>query len=217
MKANSIKLFALAIFLTSCSTTKLASRYKSENFDSIKDQKVLVISRTPQENIRKSYEKEISKKLKVNGFDATASHLVFPDLKPLSNKTTERIANTIAMFRNEGFDIVLLTSLKDIEEQEVARRQEGYQSMLEYYGNKYVTLKGYYDDVNAPPKLEPIQTELEPVIQKEITFILEAVTYNLALKDEQKLLSVLTTEITNPGSASSVRKGFAKIIAKELK
>ncbi|WP_165395266.1 hypothetical protein [Flagellimonas allohymeniacidonis] len=175
-----------------------------------------MVSRTPQEDIRKSYENEISRKLRSKGFNATASHLVFPNLKPLRNKTVERIAETIAMFKDEGFDILLLTSLRGVEEQEVLRRQEGYGSLLDYYGNKYITLKGYYDDVNAPPKLEPLNKELQPVTQKTVTFILEAVTYNLSLPEEQRLLSVVTTEITNPSTASSVKKGFAKIISEQL-
>ncbi|WP_350286116.1 hypothetical protein [uncultured Croceitalea sp.] len=214
---NCSLLIMVTLMLSGCSSTKLANSYKSDSFTSIKDQNILVISRTPQEDIRKTYEKDISKKLKASGFNATPSHLIFPDLKPLTNKTVERIANTIAMFRDEGFDIILLTSLKDVEEQEVIRRQEGYGSMLDYYGNKYITLKGYYDDVNAPPKLDPLETELEPVTQKEVTFILEAVTYNLSLPEEQRLLSVVTTEITNPNSASTVRTGFAKAIVGELK
>lgn len=203
--------------LLACSSTKLSNSYKSENISSIRNAKILVVSRTPQNNVRKSYENQIARSLKSKGLEAMASHNIFPDLKPLTNKTVERIANTIAMFRDEGFDILLLTSLKDVQEQEVLRRQEGYNTMLDYYGNKYITLKGYYNDVNAPPKLDPIQTELEPITQKEVTFILEAVTYNLSLPEEQRLLSVITTEITNPNSASSVRNGFAKAVATEFK
>ena len=93
--------------------------------------------------------------------------MIFPELKPLTNKTVDRIAQTIAMFRQEGFDIILLTSLKDVRELEVLRREEGFGSLLDYYGNKYLTLKGYYDDVSAPPKLDPVQRELDPIVNKE--------------------------------------------------
>ncbi|TAI47315.1 hypothetical protein EW142_11585 [Flagellimonas allohymeniacidonis] len=213
---NRVLIFLLGSLILSCTSTKLSNSYKSDNFESIQDKNIIVVSRTPQEDIRKSYENEISRKLRSKGFNATASHLVFPNLKPLRNKTVERIAETIAMFKDEGFDILLLTSLRGVEEQEVLRRQEGYGSLLDYYGNKYITLKGYYDDVNAPPKLEPLNKELQPVTQKTVTFILEAVTYNLSLPEEQRLLSVVTTEITNPSTASSVKKGFAKIISEQL-
>ena len=216
-KQNYLKIIILSILISSCSSTKLANSYKSESFGSIKNQNILVISRTPQEKVRKTYESEISRQMKSQGLNAVPSHLIFPDLKPLTNKTVERIAQTIAKFRDAGFDIIVLTSLKDVREQEILRRDEGLGSLLDYYGNKYVTLKGYYDDVNAPPKLDPLETELEPTTQKEVTFILEAVTYNLSLPEEGRLLSVVTTEIINPGSASSVRKGFAKAIAENLK
>lgn len=216
MKKYTLLLLTLVV-LSGCSSTKLANAYKSESFGSIKSQNILVVSRTPQENVRKSYEQEISKRLKSKGLNAKPSHLIFPDLKPLSNKTVESIAQRIAMFRDADFDIILVTSLKDVQEQEILRREEGFGSLLDYYGNKYITLKGYYDDVNAPPKLNPLETELESTTEKTITVILEAVTYDLSLPEEQRLLSVITTEITNPNSASSVRKGFAKTISEELK
>ncbi|MCW5515694.1 hypothetical protein [Muriicola sp. Z0-33] len=210
-------LFFAAMILSGCSSTKLANSYKPDNIGSVGDKKIIVVSRTPQDDVRKGYERAISKELRAVGFNATASHLVFPDLKPLTNKTVERIAQTISKFRDEGYDILLLTSLKDVNEQDILRSEEGFGSLSDYYGNKYVTLKGYYDDVHAPPKLSPLETELEPITKKEVTFILEAVTYNLSLPVEQRLLSVVTTEITNPNSASSVKKGFAKAIAKEIK
>ncbi len=211
-------LLALAAFLFSnCSSMKLASNYKSDNFETIRGKNILVVSRTPQNSIRKSYEEQISKALRAKGINATASHFIFPDLEPLTNKTVDRITNTIAMFRKEGFDILLLTSLKDIEEQEVLRREGEYITMLDYYSNKYITLKGYYDDVHAPPKLGPRETQLEPVTEKSVTFILEAVTYNLALVPDQRLLSVITTKTTNPSSGRAVRTSFANLIAEELK
>ncbi|WP_394970982.1 hypothetical protein [uncultured Croceitalea sp.] len=206
----------VTVFCFGCSSMQHANSYKSESFDSIKNQNILVISRTPQESVRKSYEREISKQLRARGLNAAPSHLIFPDLQPLTNKTVERLAQTIAMFRNEGFEVILITSLKDVKEQEVLRNEEGFGSLLEYYGNKYVTLKGYYDDVNAPPKIYPLEMDYEPLPQKVVTFILEAVTYNLGLPDEQRLLSVVTTEFTNPKSASSIKKGFAKLLAEEL-
>ncbi|NAS12529.1 hypothetical protein [Poritiphilus flavus] len=212
-----MKFIILTVLFSACSSARLANSYKSKDFSSIEDQNILVVSRTPQVAVRKAYEKEISKRLKMQGLNASPSYLMFPDLKPLTNKTVERIANTISMFRDEGFDILMVTSLKDVEEQEVLRRQEGYGSLLDYYGNKYITLKGYYDDVHAPPKLTPLETELEPITRKEVTFILEAVTYNLSLPEAKRLLSVVTMEITNPNSASSVRQGFAKTVANELK
>ncbi len=174
-----IFLLVAAFFFAACSSMKLTRSFKSDSFDTVNNKKILVVSRTPQDDIRRAYEKEITKKLRAKGLNATASHVVFPDLKPLTNKTVERITNTISMFREAGFQILLLTSLKDVEEQEILRRREGYGSMLDYYGNEYVTLKGYYDDLNAPPKLPPLGTELEPTTKRTVTFVLEAVFENL--------------------------------------
>ncbi len=206
-----------AIVLSGCSGMKLANAYKSDDFETLRNKKMLIVARTPIEDVRKAYEVDLVSKLKSKGINAVASHIAFPDLKRIDNKTAERIAEVIALFRKEGFDILTLTSLKDVQEIDVMRREGGYSSLLDYYGNQYVTLKGYYDDVTAPPRLGPREMDEQITYTTETTYVLEAVTYNLGLDEEKRLLSVSTAEITNPDTGKGVRKAFAKIIANELK
>ncbi len=196
---------------------KLSNSYKSDSFENLNKKKVLVISRTPLEDIRQEYELEIVAKLKSKGINAVASHIAFPNLKRIDNKTSKRISEVISQFRKEGFDHLLLTSLKDVQEQEVLQKQGGYSSLNEYYGNKYITLKGYYDDLNAAPRLPAREIEETTNSILLTTYILEAVTYNLSLEEEKRLLSVTTAEVTNPDSGKEVRRAFATILASELK
>lgn len=210
-------LIVLTLLFSGCSGMKLANSYKSEDFETLKNKKMLVIARTPIEDVRKAYEIDLVNKLKAKGVNAVASHIAFPDLKRIENKTAERIAEVIALFRKEGFDILTLTSLKDVRELDVIRREGEYSSFGDYYGNKYITLKGYYDDVTAPPRLGPKEMDEQVTYTTETTYVLEAVTYNLDLEEEKRLLSVSTAEITNPDTGKGIRKAFAKIVANELK
>ncbi|WP_298501590.1 hypothetical protein [uncultured Maribacter sp.] len=211
-----ILLLSILLF-SGCSGMKLSNSYKSDSFENLNKKKVLVISRTPLEDIRQEYELEIVAKLKSKGINAVASHIAFPNLKRIDNNTSERISEVISQFRKEGFDHLLLTSLKDVQEQEVLQKQGGYSSLNEYYGNKYITLKGYYDDLNAAPRLPTREIEETTNIILLTTYILEAVTYNLSLEEEKRLLSVTTAEVTNPDSGKEVRRAFATILASELK
>ncbi len=206
-----------AILLSSCSGMKLANSYKSDDFETFQNKKMLVIARTPIEDVRKAYELDLVKQLKAKGVNAVASHIAFPTLERIDNKTAERIADVVAMFRKKGFDVLTLTSLKDVQEQDVMRREGGYSSMTDYYGNKYITLRGYYNDVTAPPRLGPKEMDKKITYTTETTYVLEAVTYNLDLAEEKRLLSVTTAEITNPDSGKGVRTAFAKIVANQLK
>lgn len=210
-------LLVVTFLFSGCSGMKLANSYKSDDFETLRNKKMLIIARTPIEDVRKAYELDLVSKLQGKGVNAIASHIAFPDLKRIDNKTAERIAEVIAMFRKEGFDIVTLTSLKDVQELDVMRREGGYSSFDEYYGNKYITLRGYYDDVTAPPRLGPKEMDEAITYTTETTYVLEAVTYNLALEEEKRLVSVSTAEITNPDTGKGVRKAFAKIVANELK
>ncbi|WP_299429894.1 hypothetical protein [uncultured Maribacter sp.] len=211
-----ILLLSILLF-SGCSGMKLSNSYKSDSFENLNKKKVLVISRTPLEDIRQEYELEIVAKLKSKGINAVASHIAFPNLKRIDNKTSKRISEVISQFRKEGFDHLLLTSLKDVQEQEVLQKQGGYSSLNEYYGNKYITLKGYYDDLNAAPRLPAREIEETTNSILLTTYILEAVTYNLSLEEEKRLLSVTTAEVTNPDSGKEVRRAFATILASELK
>ncbi len=211
-----VLLTGIGMLFLGCSSMKLSNSYKSDNFETQLNKKVLVISRTPLVDVRKEYEIEIANKLKAKNINAVASHLVFPNLKRIDNKTASRISEVVALFRKEGFDIILLTSLKDVQEQKVLQTQGGYSSLTDYYGNKYITLKGYYDDVNAPPKLPPLEMDETTTTQVLTTYILEAVTYNLALEEKERLLSVTTAEVTNPDSGKEVRREFAKLIASQF-
>ncbi len=208
--------FSLLI-LSGCGGMKLSNSYKSDKFEAFRSKKMLVISRTPLKDVRKEYELEITKKLNNQGINAVASHEAFPDLKRVDNRTSEKIEEIIATFRQQGFETILLTSLKDVKEQEILQRQGGYNSLMEYYGNQYITLKGYYDDVNAPPRLPPLESPEEVTYRTETTYVLEAVMYNLVLEEEKRLLSITTAEITNPDSGKIVRKAFAKIVTNELR
>ncbi|KQC28623.1 hypothetical protein [Flagellimonas eckloniae] len=212
-------LYILAFILvgTGCSSLKLSDSYTSKDFESYRGKRVLVISRTPDDSIRKAYENEIASSLRRKGISAKESHLSFPNLRKVDANDSEKIEQLVARFRREGFDILLLTALKDVQEQVKAQRSEGHNSLLDYYGNKYITLRGYYDDMHAPPKLPPLEIEESTTYLTSTTYSLEAVIYNLALEDKKRLLSVLTTEITNPSSGNSVQKAFAKLITNELK
>jgi len=196
---------------------KLSESYKSDDFETMRNQKILVVSRTPLDDVRKEYELAITKQLRAKGMNAVASHIAFPSLERLKNPTADRVSNVISMFREDGFDILVLTSLKDVQEQVLIQKQGGYNSLSEYYGNQYITLKGYYDDMNAPPRLPPRETPESTTVLTADTYILEAVTYNLAMAEEKRLLSIIAAEVTDPDSGATVRNGFAKIVANQLK
>ncbi|MGI9551840.1 MAG: hypothetical protein ACR2MT_11615, partial [Aurantibacter sp.] len=129
----------LAFLVLGCSSMKLSDSYKSDDFDTIGSKKILVVSRTPLDDVRKAYELAITDKLKAKGINAVASHVAFPSLERLKNPTAERVSNVISMFRENGFDILLLTSLKDVQEQVIIQKQGGFNSLTEYYGNQYIT------------------------------------------------------------------------------
>ena len=57
---------------------------------------------------------------------------------------------------------------------------------------------------------------IETVTTVNKKYILETVTYDLSLPEENQLVSVITTVVDNPESLNTTSKDFSKKLVKEL-
>jgi len=103
----------LVAILSSCASMKLTKSWESNSFENTKKEKILVVSRATDLEIRKAFEQEIVSKLKAEGINAVAAYKAFPDLKDKKNRSEEEINQLLAMFKSKGINAILSTSLKD--------------------------------------------------------------------------------------------------------
>lgn len=194
-------IISMSFILLSCSSTKLMDSWKSQNFDSLSNSKVLVVSETPEIEMRKTYEIAIASKLRAQNLDAIESHIKFPSLK--ESNTPEEAAQTVQMFKDAGISGIILTSLKQtIETQNGGMaRQTGIPA-------------SYSEKASFGPNSNDSDI---PIVSTSRTYVLEALTYNLALEEDKQLINVCLVDVTDPDSPDKIKKTFTKIVANQFK
>lgn len=217
-----LKLISLTLILSfsSCSSVKVVNSWQSDKVETIKPKNILVIARTANDKIRVDYENEISKQLRAKNLKVTESYKKFPKLDP-NNKLTEEKVNSIKkMFQEEGFNAVVISVLKDIEELSVTTTEGGYEagaSLSTYYYWSNFGFYGYYVDPVAYPSFEGVYKPETMTTETARIFVLETSAFNLDLPEKDQLMAVVTSKIEESDNIYNLAEEYAKAIIKSLK
>lgn len=213
-----IQYFIVAVFTTSiynCGGIKVVDAWKSPEVSIIKDKSVLVVARTSNENARLAFERDITDKLIAKGIKATPSFSKFPPLAAAKDIDEERMKMIREILEYEGFDAIVITSVKDVRERTVSSGNNYYFSdpwnsfYPSYYGNFY----GYY----YQPYVYSIYIgDTTPTTYTTKTYYLETVAYNLKADQNDQLLAVVTTTIEDPKNAFKTSSKYTEEIFKAL-
>ncbi len=126
------------------------------------------------------------------------------------------------MIKNKGFDAVVLTVLRDKKKEVVSSETGGYTTggyYPSYYGPYYGGFGMYYGSVYSPYGYGYGGTYVpsETRTYTSETYVLETVVYDLKRPNGKQLVAVVSTEITDPKSASEIAPKYADAIAKALR
>ena len=219
---NNLKFAIVLVFLTviySCSNIKVLASWKGENVNDIKDNKILVIARTDDNQARIAFESEIANKLKENGMNATTSFSVLPTKVKIGKGVTEEQKVAFRNFLNtEGYDGIVLSVIKDEQETTKTYSDGGYYAgaTVPFYPGYY---NGFYSYYYNPMAYSSFGTYVEPTSSTYTykTYVLETVAYDLNQQDGKQLVAVVTSKIENPQDISRNAQEYTKKIAKALK
>ena len=124
------------------------------------------------------------------------------------------------MFQEEGFNAVVVSVLKDVEEHSVSTTQGGYEagaSLSSYYSWNTMGFYGYYANPVAYPSFDGVYEPKTITTETYKIFVLESSAFNLDLPEEDQLVAVVTSKIENPEDIYSLADNYAKAIMKSLK
>lgn len=213
-----IVLFASAFLLQNCGSVKVLDSWKSDNVGNVKDNNFLVVARTANKQARIAFENEIVKQMSSKGYQATASFTKFPNMNPDQEPSEERQKMIREILENEGFDGVVLTVLKDYNEETRVDKSGGYYAGG-YYGNYYAPyyggFYGYYYHPYSYSTMGAYVPETTTVSTNKI-YTVETVIYDLTRGEEDQLITVVTSQIDNPSSASDTASEYVEKITKAL-
>ena len=205
----------VTIIFVSCGTSvKVADQWKNENFMALKSEKIVVIHKTANEVNKKRFEMDLVKALQGMGIDAVEMHKAFPGVV-YSDKRTE--AETKALEEKvlaAGYNGVIITLLKDKDQQIQTTSSGGYYSGSYYpshYGGYYGGFNSYYGGVHGygyGNSYVPASSTTKVVD----IYLLETVTYDISQKAGEESVGVVSVKIEDPQSYSGIAEKYIKII-----
>ena len=111
-----LSLTAIIIINSCSSSTKVLDSWRSDKFETVNDNNILVIARTDDKQGRIAFEQAIADQISSKGIKATPSFTRFPKLNPDEEVTKEREELIMTILDAEGYDGIVLTVIKDARE-----------------------------------------------------------------------------------------------------
>lgn len=216
----------IALFFANCvSVVEVSDEWQSEKYNTLANQKVLVINKTTDKIAKDRFEKDMAERLRKAGVDAVESHVAFPEMevKERSEEEVEALVKTIA---DKGYKGVVVTKIKNKIKQSESATVGGYDKDVvtgegmgvtiynynyHYYGFGSFYGAAYNSDLGSMYIEEETRTNSYNV------YVLETVTYNISFEKEEQLVGVLTATITDPTSYEEVADKYTKLIRKQFK
>ncbi|WP_299535710.1 hypothetical protein [Ulvibacterium sp.] len=208
-------ILALGTVLFGCSTVKVSDSWEGIDSADIKNKNVLVVHKSGNTEVRKRFEKDMVDQLRDKGYDARESMVKYPDFDPMKegNKAEmKKLGNSLV---KDGYEIVVLTLLKDIEEY-----TKTVTSGTTYTINTfpvYHPRRGYHRSFYIG--IGNIQVDGAPYESTTSThkkYILETLVYDLTMTENEQLITIITSEIDNPASLGTTSNDFAKQMVKAM-
>ncbi len=212
-----VKALIIVWVCSACSSVKLLDSWKSQSFKSFAGQKILVAAKSPDLEVRKSYEIAIVNQLRKQGIKAIEIHKTFPSFEEKENPTDEEVSKIVKQFKEKGITAILITSLKST----IKTKSDNAPQLVDIpnqYQNKYLFSFNNSDDVHALPKLSALGTNDTPRVElTSTTYVLEAITYDLTQEKDKQLVNVCLVDVTDPDSGKKILERFSKIVSDQFK
>ena len=205
---------SLLIFLSSCSSVKVANNWKDIETSNLRSKNVLVVSKTDNDVARIQFESDMVKNLSKSNVKAVESFRMYPNLNLNGDLNQEELNQYKSDLLDIGIEIVITNVLKDIQEYKETAIQGS-----EYYVSTYPTIyyrgyrRGFYRYSNTYYVSEYPTTH---ITSKGKKYILETQTFDLTKPINNQLISVITTVVDNPETMGAVSKDFSKKVINEL-
>ena len=221
IRIKHISIVLIVLALSSCKSFKVLYNWSAEDKESVAEKKILVVARTANPEIRKAFEQEITKTLKSQGMNATASYVLFPDYDPEKKRTEEERGVIKKILDDNGYNAVVMTVLKDYQEDTRSAVPGGYEASVNYgYIDAPTYLGwGFYTYFYHPLAYSTEDVYVKPTDEFTITsklYVLDSIAFNLDLPEKEQMVGLFRASIENPDSAGSTARSYAKAIAKTI-
>jgi hypothetical protein len=210
---------SMILMLAGCSGVKVLNSWKSPQANTMRKQNILVIARTDNDKVRTIFEDEIVNQLHEEGYSAVASYVSIPKVKPDRKLSEEEVAAYKKEFREQGYNGIVITVIKENEELAKISKEGGYYAGGSYYGYYPMYYGDFYGYYRNPASYSTYGNweEEKMELQTAHNFILETLAYNLDLPEDKQLVTIVTTKIEEPDDLIGTAKTYVKKVMQSLK
>lgn len=199
-----IALFVGMLLLSACSSTRFVDSWKNQEITSFEPKKVLVVGITDNLTARKIFEEKLKNAFILRNIYAVESMAVLDDGFTNTKKSEEEINEMIKKIAEDGFDTVVITSVKGVDER-VSYHTEYYPT-IGYRWSRFGRYYYWYQDIYYRPDY----------YDSYKVYNVETVIYNINEDDTKSLVWVGALNLVDPHSITSAVNDYVEKIIKQL-
>ncbi len=203
MKTRVIVSLIAMTFLWSCATT-MKYTWTKESFEGKKFDKILVLTISKNLKSRTLFENTVVEYFAEEGINATNSLSVFTPVEKMEDLTEDEIE---ARIKKGNYDGVLVTTLVDVNTQDVQVNNTSYYPMSYGYGYGYRSfIYSGYGNMYQPD-----------YYRQQKTYVLESRLYDVTKSDAKEgVVWSGQSELTDPSGSESASKKYSDTLVKTL-
>jgi hypothetical protein len=193
----------LLILFTSCSAARVTDSWLNEAYKDYQPNKILIVGLTDNLSGRALFEEQLKTELNKRGLNAVESYNVFKPTFTSQKQTEDDIENEIERLSDEGFDAVLISAVKGIDED------------VSYSGDNFRTYN-YWRRFGRYYYLAQDVYVTEGYYSKYKIYNIEASLYNLKENNDKSLVWVASYKMVDPKKVNTTVSNYVKAIINSL-
>ncbi|MBC8753516.1 hypothetical protein H2O64_02460 [Kordia sp. YSTF-M3] len=191
------------LLLASCSTARMTDTWTNKEYTNYQPKKVLIVGLTENLTARQIFEEQLKNELADRGIVAVESYTVFKPSFTNLKQTQEAIEQEISRVSKQGFDAILISAVKGVDEKET---YSGDRYRTDYYWRRFGRYYYLHQDVYL----------VEGYYNKYKVYHIEASLYNLKEDSDKSLVWVASYNIVDPKQISTTVTNYVTAIIKSL-
>jgi hypothetical protein len=207
VKLNDMKRIALFVgilLLSACSSTRFVDSWKNPGITSFEPKKMLVVGITDNLTARKIFEEKLKNAFVLRNIYAVESTDVIDDTFTNAKKSEQEIDKMIKKIATQGFDTVVITSVKGVDER--VNYQTEYYPTIGYRWSRFGRYYYWYQDIYYRPQY----------YDSYKVYNVETAIYNINEDDTKSLVWVGALNLVDPQTITSTINEYVDKIIKQL-
>jgi hypothetical protein len=181
----------------------MVDSWKSEEYTNYQPKKVLIVGITQNLTARKLFEDQLKNEFLSRNIEAVESFEVFESSFTSAKQTEEDITKEVEKLSNKGFDAVLISAVKGVDEKTT---YSGDTFVRDYYWRRFGRYYYLYQDAYF----------VEGYYNKYKVYNIEAALYDLKSDNEKSLVWVASYNIVDPKKIDTTVNDYVSVIIASL-